>query len=792
MGQDVAMPTSQLHMVEFAVDAALLRELGERLVGRPHIALAELIKNSYDADATRVEVRFGNDWLEIADDGHGMTYDEFTRLWMRVGSPHKRGQAHSRIHKRPLTGSKGVGRLAAQLLGDSMSLRSAPWDGSETGVHSEVDWTQSVQDELLTSVRAGIEPVDAVAGLPRGAIHGTVIRIAHLRQSWGREEFRDLAREVWFLRSPFGAASDLGIGEDPGFEIALDAPTTAGEEAFDSQLDVALDLWESRLVGRLLTNNETNALTAPDGGWPTLRGDELRSGASDGEDLEVRESHTGDRENEWGMDVHARPRIVEFSLQRQGERSVRIERFEIERCAVERLDFDLRIYRFEGRQKYGVQVAEARSYLRKHGGVHIYDAGFHLPYYGGETDWLDIERTQSARKSNSPLLPAALRVKDGMNALPTNRRIFGVVEVDTALERRAATERMRADATSVGRTYSGEPGPHLQIQISRDRLVGNLAFENLRVAVRYALDVYAMDEAARKWSELTRARPSESAAIRAQRVEDVLERYRDVIPEQAYREIHSGVVDTVQSAKATDMTARQQTGLLASLATAGISALILEHELARQHESLTALVRRLRSGALVDGTAVADQLDQWLDQAEATRRLFLGLLDEEDRERRERMPARRLLLEVIRQVSPLNSRVVMDPGGLAQDVLLPPATYAEWTALFQNVLINAMNAMEATENPIIRLDSRRHGPTVSIAISDNGSGVDLATAVDLFEPFRRRTQIGRARLGRGGTGLGLTIVRLLAENADATAQFTPPVPGWSTTFVLSWEEGQQK
>lgn len=47
------------YRANFTVDAALLRELGERLVGKPHIALAELVKNSYDADATEVVIRFG-------------------------------------------------------------------------------------------------------------------------------------------------------------------------------------------------------------------------------------------------------------------------------------------------------------------------------------------------------------------------------------------------------------------------------------------------------------------------------------------------------------------------------------------------------------------------------------------------------------------------------------------------------------------------------------------------------------------------------------------------------------
>jgi hypothetical protein len=49
------MPTTK--KLRFTVDSALLRELGERLVGQPHVALAELIKNSYDADASVVEVK---------------------------------------------------------------------------------------------------------------------------------------------------------------------------------------------------------------------------------------------------------------------------------------------------------------------------------------------------------------------------------------------------------------------------------------------------------------------------------------------------------------------------------------------------------------------------------------------------------------------------------------------------------------------------------------------------------------------------------------------------------------
>ena len=57
----------------FTVDAALLRELGERLIGRPYIALAELVKNSYDADATDCRIEFGDDSITVSDNGHGMS-----------------------------------------------------------------------------------------------------------------------------------------------------------------------------------------------------------------------------------------------------------------------------------------------------------------------------------------------------------------------------------------------------------------------------------------------------------------------------------------------------------------------------------------------------------------------------------------------------------------------------------------------------------------------------------------------------------------------------------------------
>lgn len=75
--------------LSFDVDAALLGELGERLVAHRPVALAELIKNAYDADATKVTVRFKDvtkptGEIIVIDNGSGMTLDSMKNGWMRI------------------------------------------------------------------------------------------------------------------------------------------------------------------------------------------------------------------------------------------------------------------------------------------------------------------------------------------------------------------------------------------------------------------------------------------------------------------------------------------------------------------------------------------------------------------------------------------------------------------------------------------------------------------------------------------------------------------------------------
>ncbi|MDQ3090930.1 MAG: ATP-binding protein [Actinomycetota bacterium] len=108
---------------------------------------------------------------------------------------------------------------------------------------------------------------------------------------------------------------------------------------------------------------------------------------------------------------------------------------------------------------------------------------------------------------------------------------------------------------------------------------------------------------------------------------------------------------------------------------------------------------------------------------------------------------------------------------MPDDVRLPKGRFAEWAAILQNVLINAANATLDADPPRVRIDGHT-GRRGAVLIHDNGVGVDISDAEELFEPFVRRLKLPpeRQRSGLGGTGLGLTIVRMLATTLNCQAQ----------------------
>lgn len=216
--------------LKFTVDSLLLYELGERLVTKKYIALAELIKNAYDADATSVTVAFAGSAegfggaegeIRIVDDGHGMTFQQVREYWMRIATPNKSREPITARFGRRKTGDKGIGRFACRRLSRKLVLESvARLDGSEKleSTTVEFDWDKFKPGSDLTDVPSTYRTERIQAGKI-----GLTLRLIGLNDFWTQRDFDILRRQVLGLSVVKGTRRK-GFEEDTGFDIVLSAP----------------------------------------------------------------------------------------------------------------------------------------------------------------------------------------------------------------------------------------------------------------------------------------------------------------------------------------------------------------------------------------------------------------------------------------------------------------------------------------------------------------------------------------------------------------------------------------
>ncbi len=195
--------------------------LGSDLVTNDIVAMIELVKNSYDAFATRVDVRFGTNeqgaYIEIEDDGLGMSNAIIDDVWCVVATPYRQMKPYQAKgnKSRRASGEKGLGRLSAARLGTHLEMVTKP--SQLAGWQVDVDWTgiegagqmnacYATRKKLITN------PFNST---------GTRIRISQLRSEWTEEKVADLRDNLSRLLSPFESVEEFTIWLTPPGETAL-------------------------------------------------------------------------------------------------------------------------------------------------------------------------------------------------------------------------------------------------------------------------------------------------------------------------------------------------------------------------------------------------------------------------------------------------------------------------------------------------------------------------------------------------------------------------------------------
>lgn len=188
--------------------------LGSELVTNDVVAIIEIVKNSYDALATHVDVRIHpsengeKGSIEVADNGTGMTREIIENVWCVVGTPYRldRPVAKSGQTSRRVSGAKGLGRLSAARLGKRLELSTK--SAKEPCWQVKVSWDELANADSLAGCTVDLRECPDES---RIAHTGTVVRIYDLYSEWDEATLHGLQEQLSRLVSPFEKMADFKI-----------------------------------------------------------------------------------------------------------------------------------------------------------------------------------------------------------------------------------------------------------------------------------------------------------------------------------------------------------------------------------------------------------------------------------------------------------------------------------------------------------------------------------------------------------------------------------------------------
>lgn len=286
----------------FKPKAHILTLLGEELIKSPVMAIYELVKNSYDADATKVDVYFRNiDAIEeasiiVEDNGIGMTAEVVEDVWLEPGTDYRKpvnNEGYRNIIKSPIysripMGEKGVGRFAVHKLSTKILLISRPllllYD-RETNAMKEryladyeielfINWKEFSQSKHLVDI-----PIRWKLRRDQGNFRfkdqsGTYIHLSGLKERWTRGMARDIKAHTVSMLSPKLDESDFRINLNFDNKWLTDFPKVSKilnespfslfaivDENFDMTFEYKFELKNNSSIGsRKINNNENSNL----------------------------------------------------------------------------------------------------------------------------------------------------------------------------------------------------------------------------------------------------------------------------------------------------------------------------------------------------------------------------------------------------------------------------------------------------------------------------------------------------------------------------------------------------
>lgn len=215
--------------LKWRFDISTFRLIGRELITDRITALFELVKNCYDANATRVNVVFENvsydnavvddttkevrvnpgSKVVIEDNGYGMSFEDIRDKWMVIGTASKRTSPFSpRPFGRRCVGEKGIGRFAVDKLGDKVNIVTKK-EEDDRWLNVEIDWNSYFNEvspderehiRLFTDIENKYDYLDRNEG---SGVSGTKLIVSSVREFWSKDDISRFYKEANKIVSPY-------------------------------------------------------------------------------------------------------------------------------------------------------------------------------------------------------------------------------------------------------------------------------------------------------------------------------------------------------------------------------------------------------------------------------------------------------------------------------------------------------------------------------------------------------------------------------------------------------------
>lgn len=258
----------QLH---FKTNVQIKSIIGKDLINDDNIAVLELVKNSFDADAKKVDITFLNlkenddntieeytdktSRLILRDDGVGMNLTDIQDKWLNIAYSEKK--TNSRQYNRLMAGAKGVGRFSCDRLGKYLNLYAKK--NGDKYIALKIDWKKFEINDKNTEIQSIVLEYEELtsSGLSHRGIepfeHGVVLEIIKLRSNWITydgsrwitDKLTNLKKYLEKLINPNQAF------EKDDFGIYLNAPEFCAENAEKNESDKFIGKIENTIFQKL-------------------------------------------------------------------------------------------------------------------------------------------------------------------------------------------------------------------------------------------------------------------------------------------------------------------------------------------------------------------------------------------------------------------------------------------------------------------------------------------------------------------------------------------------------------